>query len=123
MSEDILKKFSENGKILKFNDDGEISGIYKKVYQEEDSFSKENPKGKRLVYVIRVDGDDNDKSLPSTSKRLARAMYESGAKAGDHIKITRFGEKYETVFKVKVLSEEKEQEQVEEEVPDIAADF
>jgi hypothetical protein len=120
MSEDVLKKFSSNTNILKFNEDGEISGIYKKVYEEDDPFSKDG--GKRLIYLIKSDDDNKEKQLSSTSKRLARAMYESGANFGDHITIMRFGEKYETAFKVKVSAKEQVTE-TEEAVPDIAADF
>lgn len=120
-SDDVLKKFSQNDKVLKFDDNGELTGIYQGATSELDPYSTTNET--RIAYSFTCP-DKQKRMLASKSKRLAKAMYESGAVKGDMLQIMRFGEGYETMYKVKVLTKDKPEEvpapQEQEEVPDIA---
>lgn len=100
MADNILQKYSQDNKRLAFDANGEIHGIYRGVIEEDDPFT---PGDKRLVY--KVEGEDKvQRTYPSKSKRLAKAFYESGAKDGDKIEIMRFGEGFETVYRVKIIN-------------------
>lgn len=106
VTDSILQKYSQDSKKLAFDANGEIRGVYRGVIEEDDPFT---PGDKRLVY--KVEGEDKvQRSYPSKSKRLAKAFYESNAKDGDKIEIMRFGEGFETVYRVKIVSKNQTEE-------------
>ncbi len=104
MSEDLLKNFSKNDTILKFDENGEVVGAYQGATEQKDPFSKTGETQIRYTFMCK---DGKQRFLDSKSKRLAKAIYESGADIGDTIEIIRFGEGFETTFRVKVVDTKK----------------
>ena len=92
------------GEYLRFDENGEIAGIYKGHTIEDDPFGKEKGE-KRVAYTIEVDGED--KKLTSKSKRLAGRVIRKGLKGGENITIKRRGVGFETDYEI-VIGGEKE---------------
>ena len=85
---------------LKFTEDNDFTliGIYRGAVTEDDPF---NPGEKRLVFDFEIDKEI--KKLGSGSRKLAKKFIAAKVKAGDTVRIVRYGEGFDTNYDVKVV--------------------
>lgn len=97
---DFDKFIGDNNKYLKFNDQNELSGTFVSAFIEEDPFM---PGTKRMAYVLMSEGNE-EKTLNSKSKRLAKEFVKKGIKSGDNIKIMRIGQGFDTNYRIDIIT-------------------
>src|SRR5882672_12333002 len=90
-----LASFAQKGsKFAQFDENGKVIGKYIGYKFVPDPFQKELL---RVCYKI-VMGDGEEKSLETSSKKLAALM--APVEIGEHITITRIGSGFKTEYKV-----------------------
>lgn len=98
MANDAIQKYlSDSTEYVTFPEDGIVQAKFIGSEEEKDPFSKEED-GKRIVYLLEIDG--KLKRLGSKSIRLARAFLNADPQEGDFIKIIRTGTLFNTQYVV-----------------------
>jgi hypothetical protein len=101
MADNILEEFTKNDKFLNFNEDGVLEEVFQSVIKEKDPFGKVGEE--RLSFTFLC-SDGKERQFTSKSKRLAKEMLKVSPQQGETLQITRFGEGFETMYKVKKIA-------------------
>lgn len=95
----LVKKIDENSPFLSFDERGEVTGVFKWIKEEDDSF---DPGTKCYNVCLEING--KQKMFKTKSGRFVKELALANVHKGDTLKITKTGTRMQTRYTVAVVN-------------------